>query len=758
MYKIRLFGKKNKKHVLKKKTNFYVGPLGPPPVIILKVLKFIFGLFFSKKSFLYFDTPTAMSYPPTFGTKRRFSRVPAKPNTDPADSAAAAALLSFKNVNHDPGANAVLNSSSKADASETEKKKKWRFSRGAVSPDPSSGPATKPKTEPKVKTEPKAKKEPKIKTEPKVKIENKPKTAPVHRRSFHTKGKRFRVQSKQPALSSSTEELIESPDEDATHVVGMEVETPVSSGTTISDDDDDEEDRMVSAEFVQNFKSRSFSLATKQYLADGAPDASKSLRTRFKLGSRMDMFQIPDVTEQQKQRDWSSGVANPQLFGEQPPEPSGPHVPISSEQISKLREIRMDDANKKTRSKNNNSSKDNTNNKHNNKDPEEEEGDCTMDIKAPTFLVKKVTTLQKDKDRRRRVDVGVVEPANQEFGPPIADFCRDPETEFDDEATENAHIHASESTSVAKDRDPLTQYMIRHRRGETVAIDEESGRMTFNPLAAKQMRQDVLLRNMTQRHRERIADIAHDMRRSQVTSYERTMNMLLQYFRHSGTAAGSMVTICIENPNTKKKTYRKMPVDHAFLLRGRQPNVHILSRQFEETVLLRTPLVERGERACVNERNCEGMKVMTTHNAVLREIVYPHEYETHTRSPQPDWWEHVAAGKPRRRCLMCERRMIGIAWGQAIGFNVDMCEHGSYIANIQNIVGFPGEYDRTDVWACTVTFTGMHGPVARHDRKSYSSEDAPVPGTNETAVFFRQHNFRTIQTQPQLDFCPEPFR
>jgi hypothetical protein len=450
----------------------------------------------------------------------------------------------------------------------------------------------------------------------------------------------------------------------------------------------------------------------------------------------MDMFadhvDIEEITQKQEQRDWAAQKTNPTLRHEVVDEVPGPHVSISAEQLRDVLSIRLDA-------------------------PPANLADAD-DIVAEESLVKKATRLTRGKTPRRRMKSCIGETGTTEAVAPLPDLARTESVVF--EEVDQKELLEQQG---AKHRDSLTRYITQHRAGSTIVVDPRSAQMRFNPQAAAQMRYDAMHGALVARNKEvgrRMTHMAQNVQSAGLNVFERSINMLLQFFRHSNTAPGSMVKKRIYNPKTKKHVWRTMPVDHAYLLLHKQPSIHPLERRFEEEVLLRTPRPELGERPCKNGNKCEGLRVARDDCSVLREIVYPEEHEWHMRSPGRSQWKHLATDPPapRRRCLMCERRAVGIAWGQALASNMDVCDRGVYITNICNIVNMPNEYDLMDVYSCTTNFTGLYAPVVRHDRWSYVVEKGTVPGTQYEATYFRQKNFRGQKSQPQLPFCREPFQ
>jgi len=146
------------------------------------------------------------------------------------------------------------------------------------------------------------------------------------------------------------------------------------------------------------------------------------------------------------------------------------------------------------------------------------------------------------------------------------------------------------------------------------------------------------------------------------------------------------------------------------------PNVHAHSRAWEEAWLLRTPIVEWGERACVMGEKCEGMSPTFDARGVLREYVSPKE---HAQWMAFGVWPHLSLGC--RQCLMCKRKVVGNSYWSSRGAVRSANPNSQMLIDFYNIVDIPGEYYIGQCLWNNGPYMGFWGPVVRHQLRYYTA-------------------------------------
>lgn len=143
----------------------------------------------------------------------------------------------------------------------------------------------------------------------------------------------------------------------------------------------------------------------------------------------------------------------------------------------------------------------------------------------------------------------------------------------------------------------------------------------------------------------------------------------------------------------------------------------------KEDEYLRTP--ERDEYPCVNDVNCEGMKMASEIQGIPRILVeFPDEREIKKRSDNPDQRSHF-----RRMCVMC-RRVLAQRVFVTLRASSETAKNADYIP-YANITDKVGQYHSSQTFKSTSTQNQViFGPVVLHVRHWY--KQVPIfDGSNQ---------------------------
>lgn len=138
-------------------------------------------------------------------------------------------------------------------------------------------------------------------------------------------------------------------------------------------------------------------------------------------------------------------------------------------------------------------------------------------------------------------------------------------------------------------------------------------------------------------------------------------------------------------------------------------NIETWRRADEEEQLFRTPI--GNERQCVNDKQCEGMKIEGTIGVILKEACSVEDVQNYIK--------HGVWPEVRRPCRMCSRKAINSYYFNLCGNKEGLCPE-SVIHNYCNIINTKGEYAAQDViLSSSTTHLGLFGPVPIHCRLWY---------------------------------------
>ncbi|MAI34443.1 MAG: hypothetical protein CMM07_22600 [Rhodopirellula sp.] len=136
------------------------------------------------------------------------------------------------------------------------------------------------------------------------------------------------------------------------------------------------------------------------------------------------------------------------------------------------------------------------------------------------------------------------------------------------------------------------------------------------------------------------------------------------------------------------------------------------------------------ERNCVNDDQCQGLKISNCSGFVLREYKLPSE-------------EPMASGSHRSMCLMCRRYEVARLYYryQALG---KAPPEKTCISSFYNLVNVDGEYDMRDCIVSQNGYSGLALPVVLHSKSGYTQHC--VGGVK----FFKQSRLRCPGTQTNM--------
>lgn len=158
----------------------------------------------------------------------------------------------------------------------------------------------------------------------------------------------------------------------------------------------------------------------------------------------------------------------------------------------------------------------------------------------------------------------------------------------------------------------------------------------------------------------------------------------------------------------------------------------MLIREFEETVLLRSPLKSLCERRCLNDEMCEGMRLPVLNPCVLREFVTIKEWNNYQ---QTKVW--VLPTK-RRYCLLCLRRQVNESWWINAATNQnDASNH--VISPFYNLVLREGEYLPHNCLSNDFGYQGQYGPVLIYVIWNYKTTVRRLDHYGEQVTYFTQN-------------------
>lgn len=141
-------------------------------------------------------------------------------------------------------------------------------------------------------------------------------------------------------------------------------------------------------------------------------------------------------------------------------------------------------------------------------------------------------------------------------------------------------------------------------------------------------------------------------------------------------------------------------------------SMEVCSRETEEAYL-RTPV--EGERRCIADENCEGMKIEHAKPCILVEMLTRKEREE----------KESANGKlpiTRRMCVMCRRYVVGY-YHINIRAECDTMRTKAVLSQYCNIADKCGEYILEEcIMSSSMDYQGLPGPVAFQVRNKYKQE------------------------------------
>tara|TARA_B100000963_G_scaffold360203_1_gene390214 strand:+ start:12234 stop:13001 length:768 start_codon:yes stop_codon:yes gene_type:complete len=132
------------------------------------------------------------------------------------------------------------------------------------------------------------------------------------------------------------------------------------------------------------------------------------------------------------------------------------------------------------------------------------------------------------------------------------------------------------------------------------------------------------------------------------------------------------------------------------------PEIVCCPRAYEEA-FLREPI--GSERQCVNNSECQGLRIMGSTGFVLREFILPN-------APIP------APNDPRTLCIMCRRFEIARMFFLNESRREPICKN-VVISPYYNIIGVDGEYCVEDCIVSEGKYTGLSLPVVLQVRSAY---------------------------------------
>ena len=149
--------------------------------------------------------------------------------------------------------------------------------------------------------------------------------------------------------------------------------------------------------------------------------------------------------------------------------------------------------------------------------------------------------------------------------------------------------------------------------------------------------------------------------------------------------------------------------------------VHLHTRKWEEAWLLRTPIIEWGERACVNGLQCQGYAACFSKKGVAREYVSPQE---HAQWMSFGKWPHLAM--PQRQCLMCKRYAASKGYWSSRAARRSANPANFLLVEFYNLVNVPGEYAINQCIWNQGPYMGLWGPVAEHHLPNYFARETTL--------------------------------
>ena len=132
------------------------------------------------------------------------------------------------------------------------------------------------------------------------------------------------------------------------------------------------------------------------------------------------------------------------------------------------------------------------------------------------------------------------------------------------------------------------------------------------------------------------------------------------------------------------------------------PELVCCPRAYEES-FLREPI--GSERQCINNSECQGLRIVGSTGFVLREFILPNR-------PAP------APNDPRTLCLMCRRFEIARMFFLNESRREPICKN-VVVSPYYNLVGVDGEYCIEDCIVSEGKYTGLSLPVVLQVRSAY---------------------------------------
>ena len=165
--------------------------------------------------------------------------------------------------------------------------------------------------------------------------------------------------------------------------------------------------------------------------------------------------------------------------------------------------------------------------------------------------------------------------------------------------------------------------------------------------------------------------------------------------------------------------------------RDAEDTLECVPRAYEDDYL-REPV--GSERHCINDDQCQGLKISNCTGFVLREFLLPSQ-------------ESKPAEGSRQMCLMCRRYEVARIFYRYQALGRPACEKTS-IAGYYNLVGVDGEYNIRDCIVSHNGYSGLKMPIVLHTKGAYTQH------SNGGVRFFRQTAIRFADSDESK---PGPF-
>jgi hypothetical protein len=154
-------------------------------------------------------------------------------------------------------------------------------------------------------------------------------------------------------------------------------------------------------------------------------------------------------------------------------------------------------------------------------------------------------------------------------------------------------------------------------------------------------------------------------------------------------------------------------------------SMELCTRATEEAYL-RTPV--EGERRCVADEQCEGMKIDHAKPCILVEMLTKKEREEFERTGK--------LPMTRRMCVMCRRYIVGFYYVN-IRAECDTMKTNVLLSQYYNLADKCGEYSLDDcIMSSSMDYQGLPGPVPLQVRGKYKQE------IQNGVTYFRQVGYK----------------